>query len=520
MMLFCCIPAYAETTDATATAQAQENGLYILTNQGAFDGYAVEGDSKVLVLSDDTFTLGDKESVYPDGSEMYDLGGRTIKTVALSGADYLKDIRIPDGAVEIADQVGYVDEDNALVITQLAIGNGEYTLSDTDNHTGASYYAMIRYQAAVNMVADLAGGLSSPVIWDGEGRLVSAQYVNDMKTLVGRIMAFDDDMRYTFDTTQPAENLIASEGTAKLTFHVQTNGYLGYKLAMDSIEEATIGKTEFFVVNYEDKITMIKDTDLQNLYLLMNDDEALLIDTDYFSGEDLVKQLKNVIGDRKLSVYITHAHGDHYANLQFMDAEDIDTVYYPATEDIPEQSVKELPYNLKEDFEGRLKDKVRFVQEGDVITVAGKTCEVIVSPGHTKGGTMLLDTTDRLLFSGDVLGAQTFKGGTGVMADSVADRLQEANRLIDLLGVGTKECKADAVFAGHTGYPVPMDTILWMKTALQAYQEQGSAALCQEPTGQIIVVSNGVLLTKDQIDQMFAGALDADVTTCFSMSVR
>ena len=191
--------------------------------------------------------------------------------------------------------------------------------------------------------------------------------------------------------------------------------------------------------------------------------------------------------------------------------EDIETIYYPENE----SEVTRLQRFIDA-------EKVTKVSDGQILNIAGKEFEVIEVPNeHTPGGTALLDITDRLLLSGDTLGAQTFRGGTTISLSAIDTWVTRINELIDRLNVGSDDCRFDYIIGGHTGYLNNPEFIENLLVCLQEAQEKGMDATTTVASGQTIVVDDGRVLTSDEIQVLWADVpLDERMLTMCSITVR
>lgn len=522
----------------------------VFQDNGAIVEY---GDTGVLIvdgteagLSEELQTkIGDRDVYEVSSSEMpdldvYELGDATVVPVLVTGADTQSAIGYSDAIgdiIDVADRVIYMDTDNMLELTGIETGTPESPLELTDNNptTGASYYNMMAayskaYQANPMGLAEFGTDLAQLGEFETvytPSAVVDRDYLDDLATIFDKINNFDQSLNLSLAPGAVSIDLVASEGSAKLDFHVQTNGYWGYALAGDSIINQVFGvdggymenmatqtaKGNFFKIDYGNGIYVLRDTDLQNPILIMNDSEALLIDTDNYGSEVFHDYIMEAVGDRDLSVYITHVHGDHLINLQYLDPSEVTTLYYPEGE--PTSGPTAGGVNV-EDILSPFAAKTHYVSDGEILNVAGKEFEVIAMTGHTAGGTQLLDKTDRILFSGDTLGAQTFKGGTRVGMTTVDLWLDQIQANIDRLGVGTPEVRYDFIIGGHIPYKVVPEYELWMQTALQAAKENAMAAATAAPSGTIVVVKDGVLQTSQQILDLFANPISDDAATRFA----
>lgn len=99
-----------------------------------------------------------------------------------------------------------------------------------------------------------------------------------------------------------------------------------------------------------------------------------------------------------LFMILTHGHGDHAG---------VGTDEFIAAGcDIYLQH-KDL-WMLKEDKEGIELSKIKDISEGQIFDLGGISLEVILVPGHTAGSIVLLDRANRLMYTGDTIGAGVY----------------------------------------------------------------------------------------------------------------
>lgn len=539
---------FSEKVDKLEAVNAFDkiNGAYIVI--GSEKALLINGTAAKLT-ADLKSKIGDREIIEVTTDAMpknstFDLGGCTYQAVLIKKDNAQKKIGLSESiksTIAAKDTVVYVNQDNQTIITSVNLGNEENvtTLSDNSSVTGASYYNMMNFYVQALQVSQAVGDMKTPVVVStSTGLSTDKTYLNDLLVILNKINKFDSSLNLKFDDAKTSLNVIAKQGKASLKFHIQTNGYWGYALAGDSIINKVLDKTfdnpgaqyggniqlgaakaKFFNIDYGKGIHVLRDTDLENPVIVMDKKEALLVDLDNYGSDVFRNYIKKVIGNRKLSVYITHNHGDHYINLQYLKTADVKTIYVPANENLSQSMNGYSLGDVLEKFAGA--GKVKFVNDGDILKVAGKQFEVIAMKGHTNGGTQLLDKTDRVLFSGDTLGAQTFKGGTSLRLSDINLWCSEVNNNIERLGVNTSNCKFDYIIGGHTAYKNSKDYILNLKKCLEAVKENGYSAATKEPTGNLVVVKDQTVLTKAQIDNLFVNApTDADITHMCSINVN
>ena len=156
------------------------------------------------------------------------------------------------------------------------------------------------------------------------------------------------------------------------------------------------------VSQINDHIWLMNDNDEATGYLVTGNKRGLVIDT--MNGYENVKAVAESLTELPLTLVNTHGHSDHvYGNIYFEKA-------YIHPDDIP---LAESGFSYPEFSEYIQKHNLRPaeflpVREGDSFDLGGITIEVFDVPGHTKGGIVLLDRKDRILFSGDSIIEQTW----------------------------------------------------------------------------------------------------------------
>ncbi len=130
-----------------------------------------------------------------------------------------------------------------------------------------------------------------------------------------------------------------------------------------------------------------------------------------FYREDEKRPVLDALERNALSpeaILLTHGHFDHVYGAKFLqDSYKVPVYMHPADKLILEYD-KEMTagFRLKEPDCGFVTTDV---SDGEKLSVAGLSFEVIATPGHTPGGVCYLDRDEGVLFSGDTL----FKGAIG-----------------------------------------------------------------------------------------------------------
>jgi glyoxylase-like metal-dependent hydrolase (beta-lactamase superfamily II) len=168
--------------------------------------------------------------------------------------------------------------------------------------------------------------------------------------------------------------------------------------------------TSWFTVNeVSEKVWVISDHNIDNIYLVEGSDSAMLIDNG--TGVANLVSVVRKLTDKPLMVVITHGHPDHCgSDYQF------EKVYiHPA--DTAAARALSLPETRKNMAAGMMGDatlppdeaytgpeyntKFLPVVEGQIFNLGGRFIKVWEAPGHTPGEICLLDIGNKFLFTGD-----------------------------------------------------------------------------------------------------------------------
>ena len=189
------------------------------------------------------------------------------------------------------------------------------------------------------------------------------------------------------------------------------NGFLltGIVLILSVNISGQTNNSWFTVNEVSEKVWIINDHQIDNIYLIEGEDSALLIDTG-IGVADLVSTVRKLT-DKPLIVIITHGHPDHCgSNYQF------EKVYIHPADSAAARSFN-LPETRKNMTAGMMGDaslspedvysgpafntQLLPLEEGQIFNLGGRFIKVMETPGHTPGEICLLDITNKLLFTGD-----------------------------------------------------------------------------------------------------------------------
>lgn len=159
-----------------------------------------------------------------------------------------------------------------------------------------------------------------------------------------------------------------------------------------------------------ESIILIDDRKESNIYLVKGSRKSLLIDTGWGIG-DLPGVVREYT-DKPLIVVNTHGHPDHAGgDYQFdeiyVPAEDISTIEECFSEEKRKFAIENvvsgpMPDGFSEaDWICAKPGKLIPMDDNHVFDLGDRKIEVIFIPGHSPGSVALLDSSDRVLFTGD-----------------------------------------------------------------------------------------------------------------------
>lgn len=167
-----------------------------------------------------------------------------------------------------------------------------------------------------------------------------------------------------------------------------------------------------------------------NSYVLRRDESArdcLIVDT----GLD-ARELMVFLAERQLTpaaVVLTHGHIDHIAGLDAIRQGYPEVKVYIHKLDAEMLTDPETNLSVLAGMTFGTAAAEVLLEDGDLVTEAGLTLEVIHTPGHTAGGICLYAESEGLVLVGDTLfadsiGRSDFPGGDGdLLIESIRNRL-------------------------------------------------------------------------------------------------
>ena len=427
------------------------------------------------------------------------------------------------------------EEKKTLTITQRL--NGVFLTSDYINgksEAGISYYNMMNFYATLLQAQQMLVENPDYKIIDNRGIEYDKALIDEFVGLVKQINDFDptanlqydwksayDTEEFNKDTYRGGTDVIATskEGNISFEFHIDAHSWWGYDLgAHDSItglilgldaneanekqHELTMAYANFFVIKMKenDKGTwyMLNGTDLENpmIYVSKDGKEAFMIDVDFYGANALNSVIKSVIGNKceSLKIFLTHNHADHVNNLavigQDKQLREMTTIIWPENE----------PHTILSEKDGTVEDmvgkdlvsdivwkEVITVKDMEKFTVANTQFQFIEIPNeHTPGGGQLADLTNKVIYSGDSLGAQVHLGGTTITADNAQAWLDGAKKVDQYI----EENGIQYNIGGHTPYLNNPKFASWLAAGIEYAMENAQEGY------NLIIVENGVVVNE------------------------
>lgn len=192
-------------------------------------------------------------------------------------------------------------------------------------------------------------------------------------------------------------------------------------------------------------------------YLVEGQDKALLIDTGFGVGN--LRGLCEKLTPKEILVVNTHFHFDHVmGNFQFekvyIHSADVEALKQTNEEyrTAPQYYIPEGAAFTKDDFVPYSDYEIIPIENNHVFDLGGGyEIELLWTPGHSDGNSMLLDRKRRMLFSGDALVRTPtlvfFGENTGL---NTVEAFHES--LVPLL---SRMDEFDALYPGHFEHPQP-----------------------------------------------------------------
>lgn len=198
------------------------------------------------------------------------------------------------------------------------------------------------------------------------------------------------------------------------------------------------------------KIDLLDVGHITNTYIIKDkkSNECMVIDPS-FNGKYILESIDKVEG-KLVKIYLTHCHGDHISALEEMldVCKNVEVLIHENDKDGIFDDRKNCKYILTvPNFSHIKQEDITVVKEKDIVKVGSAEFEVIHSPGHTNGSSMLYEKEENILFSGDTIFSDCF-GRCDLKSGSIEDmkntlkkvfaRFENASNVLAFSGHGDK----------------------------------------------------------------------------------
>lgn len=177
-----------------------------------------------------------------------------------------------------------------------------------------------------------------------------------------------------------------------------------------------------------------------NCYFVYKEGTSDVIFFDPADKGDYIYETMKEKGFNVAGILLTHGHFDHiWGTNKLRELSGAPIYAYEAEKQLCEDAVVNVseqvgrPYTVIPD---------RYLKDGEEITIAGMTCELIATPGHTVGSCCYYFEEDKILISGDTL-FQESVGRTDLATGSMSSIIRSIKERLFVLPDDVK------VYPGH-----------------------------------------------------------------------
>ncbi len=215
------------------------------------------------------------------------------------------------------------------------------------------------------------------------------------------------------------------------------------------------------IIPVNDHIWLMDDHKAATCCLVAGHEAAMVIDTSI--GVSNIRETARSLTDLPLICVNTHGHRDHMGGNWSFDRAYMNLADLPLAERTIHSS--EIAEELKQN--GFRYPAFEHIEDGHVFDLGGLEIEVMYFPGHTAGEIILLDRTDRVLFTGDGILEHLWLQ----MPESLSVRAQ-INSMEKLLPLRDS---FDTILHGHCQQPFGMELYDTMFAALRDLEAGNTA---------------------------------------------
>jgi glyoxylase-like metal-dependent hydrolase (beta-lactamase superfamily II) len=175
-----------------------------------------------------------------------------------------------------------------------------------------------------------------------------------------------------------------------------------------------------------------------NSYIIFDNEEAMVVDP---GGEpEKIDEMLETLKVNPKYIFLTHCHADHIGGVKYIKEKYNSKVLISRndSEGLIDSTRNLAPYM---GYEIETVEADSRLDDNDMIHVGNLEFQVILTPGHTSGGSCLYCETEKLLISGDTLFAGSY-GRTDLPTSSHEEMM---NSIKNLMKLPDETC----VYPGH-----------------------------------------------------------------------
>ena len=177
-----------------------------------------------------------------------------------------------------------------------------------------------------------------------------------------------------------------------------------------------------------------------NCYFVYEEGRTDVIVFDPADKGDYIYQALKEKGFLVKAILLTHGHFDHIWGVEKLKELSGAKVYaYEGEKEVCESASVNVSKNAGRACEIKADE---YIRDGEEITVAGISCQLLATPGHTKGSCCYYFEKDKLLISGDTL-FQDSVGRTDLPTGSMSSLVRSVREKLMILPEDVK------VYPGH-----------------------------------------------------------------------
>ena len=162
-----------------------------------------------------------------------------------------------------------------------------------------------------------------------------------------------------------------------------------------------------------------------------------------YNGRYIMDCLEKIKGELKV-IYLTHCHGDHTAALEEIYTsslkENVKIYIHENDKSGIFDDDKNCRYILTEpNFTSLKHPDISAVKDGELLSIGDSILEVIHTPGHTNGCSVLYEKEYGILFTGDTIFSDCY-GRTDLKSGSIVDMKESISKIFNRFSNDTMIC--------------------------------------------------------------------------------